>query len=118
MADDGQGMEEMTMKWFGESWGAPVCEGCPQTSTPVGEVCNWCKEPIIDGETGVIYSNGPAAHLNCFLRGIFGSVAHIEGRCSCVVPHGCANDPEGMTKRQGADAAVAAYYRLHGKRVQ
>lgn len=100
------------MKWFGKfSWGAPVCELTEHTETPVDDICIHCEEDIRKGDSGIIYANGYPAHLNCFLRGIFGSVAHIEGRCSCKVPGATEGDPEGMTKREAADAAVAAFYR-------
>jgi len=48
-------------------------------------------------------------HRNCGLRGVIGSVAHIQRRCSCYVPTSSERDPAGMTRRQAADAAVAAW---------
>jgi len=98
----------MTMKWFGASWGAPFCEADEHIETPVGETCVHCDEPIAENDQGIVYANGPIAHLNCFLRGIHGSLAHIEKRCSCYVPGATCTDPEGMTKREAANAAVEA----------
>ena len=40
---------------------------------------------------------------------IVGSVAHVERRCSCFVPGATDTDPEHMSRRQGAEAALRAY---------
>jgi hypothetical protein len=104
------------MRWFGVSWGAPVNKDCPEVPVPVGTACSHCEEPIAEGEPGIEYANGPVTHLNCFLRQIYGSVAHIEGRCSCALPGSVEGDPEGMTPRQAADAAVEAYRLKYNQR--
>ena len=96
----------MSMAYFGSPWPSPFCEDAPRVITPAGEICVHCEEPISPGDSGVVYANGPAAHRNCFLRATFGSVAHIEKRCSCFVPSASEADPPGLTKRQAADAAV------------
>ena len=44
-------------------------------------------------------------HWECAARMVVGSVGHQMGRCSCN--GGDAGDPEGMTKRQAAQAALA-----------
>lgn len=49
------------------------------------------------------------AHENCNFRSIVGSVAHIEKRCSCFVAGSTEGDPEGMTKREAANAARKAF---------
>jgi hypothetical protein len=97
----------MTMRWFGPPWPSILCEDEP-VDIPVGQFCCHCDEPIVEGDSGVIYANGPIAHRNCFLRGIFGSVAHIEHRCSCFVKGASEGDDPKMTRRQAADAAVKA----------
>jgi len=71
--------------------------------------CAWCEEPILPGER-IHTSIEPAAHLPCGLRMILGSVAHVQGRCRCFVKGSTESDPEGMTKRQAAAAAVKAYF--------
>jgi hypothetical protein len=101
----------MSMRWFGKPWPGALCDECPEIPVPVGVECAHCSEPIQADDTGVVYSNGPAAHKNCFLRGVLGSVAHIEKRCSCYVSGSTEGDPPGLTARQGADAAVAAWNR-------
>lgn len=79
---------------------------CESTETPVNETCNHCEEPIALGDQGVIYDNGPVAHLNCFLRGIVGSVAHQLKQCGCFVKGATEGDPPELTRRQAADKAV------------
>ncbi len=69
------------MQWFGESWGAHVCEG-KHIPTPVGSVCfGSCGEPIAEGDRGVVLpfmgfdaDSPPEApyHLACFMRSVFG----------------------------------------------
>jgi hypothetical protein len=65
MPDDGA-----TMKWFGVSWGAPMCDECPHVAPPIGELCSHCDDAILAKDSGVIYSNGPVAHRNCFLKAV------------------------------------------------
>lgn len=98
------------MTWFGESWDADLCFECDHIETPVGQPCSWCEEEIAEGDRGVTYSNGPVAHLHCFIRGTIGSVAHIRKECSCFVFGSTCGDPEGMTKREAATAAVKEYF--------
>lgn len=95
--------EAMTMKWFGVSWGAPMNDECPSVPPPVGELCAHCGEGIVAKDSGVVYANGPVAHRNCFLRGVFGSKSHIEKKCSCFVPGATCTDPSGMTVREAAN---------------
>jgi hypothetical protein len=95
-----------TMKWFGENWHGAICDQCPQVRVPIGEICDWCEEPITARDRGVIYSNGPAAHLNCFLRQINGSVAHVLKTCSCYVPGASEDDPPELTRREAANLVV------------
>jgi hypothetical protein len=130
--------EGFTNAWFGRSWGAPINNDLPQVPTPVGVSCLHCEEPIEGGDSGhvmpymgarpeelvcAIGDDGVlrplergvyiAQHLECFLRGTFGGVNHIEGRCFC-----CGGDedpdPPGLTRREAARAAVYAWERKHG----
>lgn len=41
------------MKWFGESWGAPVNEAV-HVRTPVGERCMRCDIVVVDGDQGLV----------------------------------------------------------------
>ena len=71
-------------------------------------VCEYCDEPIQPGE-GENDVGGRAFHAECFFRMVMGCVAHIEKRCSCFVPGSNDHDPEGMTRREAARAAFAAW---------
>ncbi len=42
------------MKWFGESWQAPLNETCERAETPVGQKCSSCTKPIEDHDRGVL----------------------------------------------------------------
>lgn len=66
------------MQWFGESWGAPVCDPADHVDTPVDLQCPYCPKqidegdqgfllPFISDETGVTVL---AFHRNCLLRSI------------------------------------------------
>jgi hypothetical protein len=101
------------MRWFGEPWGSSTLGVIPQVDVPLGAVCVWCEELIDEHDSGIVYANGPVAHRDCFLRQVIGGVNHIRGCCTC---HGGTEppDPPEMTRREAAEAAVAAFYRLHG----
>ena len=63
--------------WFGESWGAPVCEESQHLPTPVGDLCTECAQPITEDDQGLLIPFAgmtPAVlcsyHLTCFLSTI------------------------------------------------
>jgi hypothetical protein len=65
------------MQWFGESWGAPVCEHCEHVATPVGKICVECQIPIAHQDLGFVVPFLPYPpkrwsdahyHRDCFLR--------------------------------------------------
>jgi len=65
------------MKWFGESWGAPICRHVGHAATPVGSMCGHCDAPIREGDHGLLvpYVGHPgppwvAYHLDCFLASV------------------------------------------------
>lgn len=103
--------------WFGQSWGAPVCDVDTHADTPVGAACGWCTELITADDSGVILPVAAAVpydlayHRNCFLRTVIGSCSHQDGDCSCH--DGRNGDPPGMTPREAADAAVEMFYGRH-----
>jgi hypothetical protein len=82
---------------------------------PVGEPCVHCHEPIVASDDGwlIPQPGTPEAvyHRACFVRSIIGSVAHVEHRCSCWVPGSSESDPPGMSLREAAEAALAAFER-------
>jgi len=68
--------------------------------------CQYCGEPILpDEEIG--FEN--QLHRECAFRAVAGSVAHILCRCSCHVMGSTEGDPLGMTKREGAKAALQVW---------
>lgn len=66
------------MKWFGQSWGAPICDPDEHCPTPVGERCARCLLPIGEREQGLIIPHLFAGvtqrpwHLLCFLHSTTG----------------------------------------------
>ena len=70
--------------------------------------CMWCEEPILPGEQAPV--NAPM-HVECGVRSVAGSVAHIEGRCGCYVPGSTEGDPPGISAREAAKLAYAAMKR-------
>jgi hypothetical protein len=107
------------VNWFGESWGAPVCDPDTHIDTPTG-TCDWCSERIATDDAGVSLPYAMQVihyHLNCWLRQVFGSVGHQDGKCSCTGDHMAiseaseSDDPPGMTLREAANAAVEAFYK-------
>lgn len=96
--------------------------------TPVGTACNYCEEMFIVGDVGFSLmecSNDDDQftyervflHHACFMRGIIGSVAHIEKRCSCFGPGGSDQDDPGLSRREAAEASLAAYQRGPAARI-
>lgn len=79
------------MKWFGETWNAPINDTVPFAETPVGDSCLRCGVPIAEGDQGLILPHTGIAqfftgedpfHKQCFFEetGIAGIVAEEEGR--------------------------------------
>jgi hypothetical protein len=65
----------MTVRYFGDSWGAPICQD--QVPVPVGERCLDCDELIWPSDQGLMIPHhgfhGPEFmpwHLTYFLRHI------------------------------------------------
>lgn len=76
--------------------------------------CEHCGEPILPTDrVDEMTVNGRMVHFECGARGVLGSLAHVEGRCSCYVPGADELDPPHMTRRQAAKAALDAYLRRH-----
>ena len=77
------------MKWFGDSWYAPVNDIVSFVATPVGQDCLRCGVTIVKGDQGLILPHvGEFAqtenpfHKMCFFEetGIAGMVRDEEGR--------------------------------------
>jgi hypothetical protein len=93
-----QASPEYVIRFFGQAWDSPIFDdgAGEQVPTPVGDQCLYCHESIMDGDRGFIRpvatvdntGNPHAAlspiHVECDLRSVLGSVAHLERRCFCV----------------------------------
>jgi hypothetical protein len=97
------------VRYFGIK-GKPLEAEFMRTATPVGEKCMHCGEEIAPGDAGYYLPHVEPHmtierpwHRACFLRGIIGSVAHQEKRCSCY--GGTMEDDPTLTTRQAAEAA-------------
>jgi hypothetical protein len=114
--------------WFGEPWWSYVCYDDAgrlmeeqRVPFPEGRSCLYCAEPFAEGDSGTEMLCGRAdgtwtveyAHKECQMRAGLGSVAHLEGRCTCH-GGGQASDPQ-RTPRQEA-LAVWEWVQAHGVR--
>lgn len=75
-----------------------------QIATPIGDRCLICQEVISEGDSGTINVAGQTSHYECEMRLVVGSVGHQNKLCHCF--GGDQEDPEGMTIREAAVAAV------------
>ena len=64
-----------TVRWFGASWNAPICDRRAHVETPADQPCGACGDPIRHGDQGVtIPYSGPETvtralyHLGCWFR--------------------------------------------------
>ena len=103
----------MKVKWFGESWGAPVNDDCEQVPIPVGELCANCDELIeADGQGVMLYhltmddAGYRPYHYECHMRTVLGSLGHQLGVCSCPGNPGTMDDPPGVSRRLASKLAV------------
>lgn len=63
------------IKWFGQSWGAPVNTDAEHVETPVGGHCMSCDKPIQPGDQGFQLHHGFNGeyrpwHKDCLLDAI------------------------------------------------
>ena len=78
---------------------------------PEIRICTWCGEMIEPDALRDPLFIVPM-HAECGVRMIMGSIAHIEGRCSCVDPNNHETDPPELTRREAAKLAFAAWQKL------
>lgn len=107
------------MTWyFGDPWGPAHDEPDRIVPAPIGRPCLHCGELIEAGDQGIIAGHvkyddqGQATgsyepqHRECVLRSVFGSVAHIQRKCSCYVAGSeCGDDPT-ISRREAARQAA------------
>jgi hypothetical protein len=78
------------VKWFGKSWGAPLCQDAEHAPTPTGALCLGCDDEIRDGQKGLLIpfvslTEPPSIrpwHLECFLLSV-GAIKEVH-----VLSHG------------------------------
>ena len=70
--------------------------------------CAYCEEPVGKHEQHPAYMQ--PMHIECHIRQVAGSVAHLERRCSCYILDSDEGDPPGLTKREAAHAAALAFW--------
>jgi hypothetical protein len=112
--------------WFGEPWPSGVCYGDDgrlleemRKPFPTGEQCLYCTEVFDEaaGDSGQATPfqslGGPPevrhAHKECLLRQVTGSIAHLQGHCSCQG----GDDAPDLSYRQDA-LAVWAWVEQYG----
>lgn len=108
-------------KWFGKAWGAPVCDIDYHIETPVGAHCLYCDETIEADDRGMTTNcegQEQPEHLECFMRQLLGSVAHLEKRCGCYVEGSHEGDDPNLTPREAARAALALWNKICDRREQ
>lgn len=65
-----------------------------EVPVPAGQPCMYCDEPITADDRGLmrpavrnvggqLVGTQEPAHMECDLRSTMGSLAHIQGRCTC-----------------------------------
>lgn len=100
-------------RYFGQrAWGPAADDSSLMVPTPVGDACLHCAERFVEGDAGVVMMHVGldggalrAQHRECFLRGVVGSAAHLEKRCTCFGGTDEDGDPPGLTKREAARLA-------------
>lgn len=108
-------------QFFGERWDAPAFDDAVAVEVPVGEICRLCEEPIGESDSGILmgYIDGRGKgsispiHIECHLRSVLGSVAHLEGRCSCATGRH-ADDRSNLTWREQGQLVVEWVYDRRG----
>jgi hypothetical protein len=68
-----------SMRWFGESWGAPVCQIRNKMAVPVDHLCYECGLPIKEDHRGFaipFFGGGPVSHayyhFECLMKTVLG----------------------------------------------
>lgn len=108
-------MADVVIPWFGpEQYPRSANQ---RVETPVGEMCLWCTDPIVDGDSGTLQGcieidehNEPigelrAIHAWCMARSVLGSIGHLLKKCTCFVAAGADDsfhDPPGLSTQDAA----------------
>lgn len=78
---------------------------------PVGvhRECSHCHEYVELKDQANIDSFW--VHTACLIRGVIGSIAHLQQRCGCYVPGSDESDDPSLTRRQAAEASYIEWRR-------
>jgi hypothetical protein len=107
------------MRFYGHGWSAKLQ---PNPAAPDAGECMHCAEPVLAGEPHARYlvageaELSPALHRECFLRLLYGSTLHQQGRCRCA--GGPDEDEPDLSTRNAARAAVYWHEYQGGRRKQ
>jgi hypothetical protein len=113
------------MKYFGNPEGFHPWKGhLKQVATPVGITCGWCREKIKENDSGFVMKTRNfqfVMHEACLAREHLGSISRQKKRLADVreelkFPVEPDRDPEGMTSREAAEAALT-FWVANGRRV-
>lgn len=63
--------------WFGQSWGAPICDETPHVPTPRDAECPFCEQPILAGDLGMALGRPHADSCPA------GPMGQLGGDCDC-----------------------------------
>ena len=72
-------------------------------------MCSWCEEPILPEEQLQQRTPLIQMHQECAVRAVFGSLAHLQKRCSCFDDNKSDEDLPGMTRRDAAKMAFIEF---------
>jgi hypothetical protein len=98
--------------FWGTRHAPPIWQDGIMIDVPVGTVCGFCGEDIIDGDgclTPFIRKGVPTyepTHLECNARAVLGSPAHLVGTCF----HGSNEEPFDKRSWREQGREVLAYY--------
>ena len=97
--------EDRGVKWFGTSWGAPICREDCQQPVPVGKPCVVCQKSLTAGDRGLLiwHMDKDSAmdgyrpfHLDCFGSTIGGCMEEISKGKMEEMPKGATCEHENM----------------------
>lgn len=83
------------MKWFGATWGAPICNPAHHVDTPIGQACAGCNAPIGAESWGVVVPHVGAEghvsewayHRRCWMIALGFAPPHDAGKCHLPPGH-------------------------------
>lgn len=74
-----------TVRWFGQTWNAPINADLPQVETPVGILCQRCNEHIATDDSGVLIAFGGVDYVTAVAMYGDRAEAHVGEHVYAVV---------------------------------